>query len=123
MFKGGGREHVCEFCTETFQIKLMLMQHKKEHHKEKENVCWSYSSGKCELGDNLCWFLHSETSESSRKEKKCNICEKVIANKRDFMHHKKIEHAEIVHIWVNFPRMGICSKSCLDFGVKCPIRS
>ena len=72
------------------------MQHKKEHHKDKVNVCWNFSSGKCEFGDNLCWFLPSETSESSRKENKCNICEKVCANKGDFMNHKKIEHAASV---------------------------
>ena len=99
--KDGATEHVCEFCTETFKTKRMLMQHKKEHHKDKVNVCWNFSSGKCDFREDLCWFLHSETSESSKKENKCNICEKGFANIGDFMHHKKIEHAETVQMCRN----------------------
>ena len=99
--EGGWIEQVCEFCSETFQTKRLLMEHKKEHHKDKVNACWNFSSGKCEFGDNLCWFLHSETLECSRKENKCTICGKVFANKSDYMHHRKIEHAEIVQMCKN----------------------
>ena len=99
--KDGVTEHACEFCAETFQTKRIVMQHKKELHKDKVNVCWNFPSGKCVFGDNLCWFLHSETSESSKNEIKCNICEKVFANKGEFMHHKRIEHAEIVQMCNN----------------------
>ena len=34
-----------------------------------------------------------------------------------------LRRVKISHIWVNVPRTGICSKSCLDFGVKCHIRA
>ena len=96
--KDGGVENVCELCTEIFQTKRMLMQHKKVHHKDKVNVCWNFSS---EFGYNLCWFLHRCGSERSKKENKCNICEKVFENKGDFMLHKKSEHAEIVQMCTN----------------------
>ena len=33
---------------------------------------WNFSSGKCEFGDYLCWFLHRDSSERSLKEVKCN---------------------------------------------------
>ena len=62
------------------------------------NVCWNFSS---EFGYNLCWFLHSGGSERSKKEIKCNICEKVFENKGDFMLHKKSEHVEIVQMCTN----------------------
>ena len=99
--KDGGTDHVCDCCNETFQMKRMLMQHKKVHHKDKVNVCWNFSSGKCDFGDNLCWFLHSDSSERSVKEIKCNICEKVFKNQDDFMHHKKSEHSDFVQMCTN----------------------
>ena len=99
--KDGGTEYACEFCNETLPTKRTLMQHKKLHHKEKVNVCWNFSSGKCELGDSLCWFIHSESLDRSKSEIKCNICEIFFGNKEVCMLHKRSEHAEIVQMCKN----------------------
>ena len=73
------------------------MQHKKASHKEKVNVCWNFSAGKCELGDDLCWFIHCENSEETViKEIKCNTCENVFDNINNFMQHNKCEHMDKV---------------------------
>ena len=77
------------------------MHHKKEHHKDKVNICWNFSSGNCEFGDSLCRFLHSGGSERTKKEIKCHLCEKVFRNEPDFMQHKKSEHAERVQLCTN----------------------
>ena len=62
------------------------MQHKKASHKENVNVCWNFSAGKCELGDDLCWFIHCNNSEETViQEIKCNTCENVFNNINNFM--------------------------------------
>jgi hypothetical protein len=99
--KDGGTEYACEICTETLTTKRTFMQHKKVHHKDKVNVCWNFSSRKCELGDSLCWFIHSKSSDRSKSEIKCNICEKLFGNKEVCMLHKRSEHAEIVQMCKN----------------------
>jgi hypothetical protein len=66
------------------------MVHKKKEHSDKVEICWNYSTGKCEFGDDLCWFLHSNTSKSC--EINCNICGKVFTTLNQFLSHKKIEH-------------------------------
>ena len=115
--KDAQTENVCEFCNDTIQTKRMVMQDKKVHHKEKVNGCWNFSSGNCEFGDNLCWFLHSGGLERSKKEIKCHICEKVFENKPDFMQHKKIEHGEIVQMCTNknscsYQNCWFCHEPC-----------
>ena len=73
------------------------MQHKKAFHKEKVNVCWNFSAGKCDFGDELCWFIHCENSEEKRfKEIKCSTCENVFDNVNNFMQHNKREHRDKV---------------------------
>jgi hypothetical protein len=47
--------------------------------QDKVNVCWNFSSEKCEFG-----------------EVKCNICEKVFENQGNFMQHKKSGHSKNV---------------------------
>ena len=62
----------CNFCNRRIKTNKELMVHKKKEHSDKVEICWNYSTGKCEFGDDLCWFLHSNTSKSC--EINCNIC-------------------------------------------------
>jgi hypothetical protein len=87
----------CDSCGHNFESKRMLMQNKKAYHKEKVNVCWNFSAGKCELGDELCWFIHCENSEEPvTKEIKCNTCANVFDNINNFMQHNKRVHRDKV---------------------------
>ena len=52
--------------------------------QDKVNFCWNFSSGKCDFGDNRCWFLYSDSSENPVMRIKCNICEKVFKIQDDF---------------------------------------
>jgi hypothetical protein len=100
--KDGQKEELCEFCNEIFETKRMLMQNKKTYHKEKVNVCWNFSSGKCEYGDNLCWFIHHDNSERANFiEIECNICDDTFDNRNNFMQHKKSEHRAQVQMCRN----------------------
>jgi hypothetical protein len=46
-------------------------------------------------------FFTVKLQRVKKKENECNICEKGFANIGDFMHHKKIEHADIVQMCKN----------------------
>ena len=47
------------------------MKHKKLHHAESITPCWNHAGGKCEFGDEECWFSHEEKYEPIFK---CNSC-------------------------------------------------
>ena len=81
---------VCNFCENKFETKKDLMVHKKKEHREKVRMCWNYSTGKCEFVENVCWFLHTNTSISAEVD--CNLCGKVFLNIDQLSNHKKIEH-------------------------------
>ena len=74
-------------------------------HNKKANVsvCCNFPAGNCELGDDLCWYIHCE---ESRKEKmsvvKCNNCDKVFNNINNLLQHKKSEHMSVVKKCKNF---------------------
>jgi hypothetical protein len=82
-----------------------LMIHKKKEHREKVSICWNYSAGKCELGDSVCWFLHTNTYKSSEVD--CNICGKIFPNIKYFLKHKKIDDVTSVEECKN-ERSGSC---------------
>ena len=63
----------CQFCENRCANLKELMEHKKRQHQEKINVCWNYSTGNCQYGDEKCWFLHRETNETRIE---CTQCEK-----------------------------------------------
>ena len=92
----------CDSCRQNFDSKRMLMQHKKALHREKVNVCWHFSAGNCELGDELCWFIHSENSEETGvKEIKCHTCENIFYTTNNLMKHNKREHMDKVQMCKN----------------------
>ena len=61
------------FCDGKFETNKDLMIHKKKEHSEKVQVCWNYSTGKCDFGENLCWFLHTNLNTSKSAEIDCNL--------------------------------------------------
>ena len=82
----------CNICDEKFETRRILMVHKKKEHIEKVAVCWNISSGHCALGDDFCWFSHSNNSYSTETFK-CNICEQNFKTKNDLQLHKKRDHS------------------------------
>ena len=70
----------CYVCSETFETKRNMMQHRKRHHRELVSKCKNFSQNKCIFADTSCWFLHEqeemEISESFQNEKeKRNDCD------------------------------------------------
>ena len=80
----------CNFCDLKFGTNRDLMVHKKKEHREKVRICWNYSTGKCEFGDNACWFLHTDASKSGEVD--CSICGKLFPNINHLLNHKKKDH-------------------------------
>jgi hypothetical protein len=54
------------------------------------------------LGDENCWFIHSND-----KEYKCNFCEKTYTNQTDYLNHKKRNHENSVKQCTNMSN-GSC---------------
>lgn len=88
----------CCHCGRNFQTKADLMMHRKEEHEEKVKPCRHFLGGGCHLGEEDCWFSHSESSKDKAKitSFKCNFCEKSFDNRYEFMHHRKKEHVQSV---------------------------
>ena len=68
------------------------MIHKKNAHTEKVIACRDFSIGKCDLGDEMCWFNHSEMESKF----KCSICKHVFDQHNNLMLHQKTEHSTTV---------------------------
>ena len=54
------------------------MKHKKDNHGKEVQVCWKFGIGQCPFGDNKCWFIHEEKTEST--EYTCKLCGKAFLN-------------------------------------------
>ena len=94
---------LCNFCDQKFETRKHLMVHKKSEHIDKVAPCWNFSAGVCELGDDFCWFSHSQ--HSIQKEIfNCNVCEQVFNRKKDLQHHKKQEHIMSVPLCRNYSK-------------------
>ena len=102
----------CGQCDKKFKMLKDLMTHKKKKHTENISICWNFLNGVCPFGD-LCWFKHEINSsenktESNIKSTKCNICDKTLRDKKDFMMHRKKEHDEKLEMCKLFQK-GNCS--------------
>ena len=71
-------------------------------------VCWKFGIGQCPFGDNKCWFIHEEKTEST--EYTCKLCGKAFLNLPDLMKHKKANHIQTVQVCKN--GMCIYGKNC-----------
>ena len=76
----------CNLCDEKFQTRRCLMLHKKKEQIANVAVCWNFTAGNCELGDDICWFNHSKQSKTELS--KCNTCGEVFKTLNDLQHHK-----------------------------------
>ena len=84
---------VCKFCEDNFQTKGDFMKHKKDKHREKVQMCWKFVSGNCPFGDNRCWFIHNEDTESISYN--CKLCGKYFSTLPELMKHKKENHSQL----------------------------
>ena len=95
----------CHFCDEKFETKDSVMRHRKSVHKDKVKQCIYFSSGKCNYGDDLCWFNHHKSVKSPLDEDidiECRYCEKSFVIRSEFMYHRMKYHSERVPLCRNF---------------------
>lgn len=90
----------CNLCCETFEVKWQMMVHRKNKHSSSLISCKYLMRGFCAFG-NDCWFNHTQINRDSKsptilKEFKCGLCDKVHTTKKEFMEHRKDEHASNV---------------------------
>ena len=83
----------CEYCEDKFASLRELMHHKKNQHAENVNPCWNYASGKCDFGDDKCWFIH-KSENGGRFE--CTSCETTFAVQAKLLQHRKQNHIDSV---------------------------
>ena len=79
--------------------------------QENVNPCWKYTSGKCDFGDEKCWFLH-KCENGSKFE--CTSCDKTFAAQAKLLHHRKRHHVDSVPSCRNV-KSGTCkygSENC-----------
>ena len=96
-------------------LKRELLQARQDNKDDKK------------IGDLKSELLQARQDNNIEKGKdpnliNCKVCNKTLKDKLNLTKHIKLMHPK-THIWVNFPRTGITPKSCLDFGVKCHIRT
>ena len=107
----------CSHCDQTFSTLKDLMSHKKKMHVENVSTCWHFSKSSCIFGDENCWFVHKdqskESDETDKISMKCNICDKILKTKKEFMVHRKKEHEENIQT-CNLYKKGTCTynESC-----------
>ena len=88
---------VCNFCSEKYWEKGDLMRHIKNEHADKVSMCRDYAEGNCTYSDDMCWFSHNEgQDQGNTPEYKCDLCNKVLKGRFDFMKHRKLEHRPAV---------------------------
>ena len=63
-------------------------------------MCWNFTAGNCELGDDLCWFSHKNQSDG-HKSLNCKICGNIFNAKNDLHCHMKHEHKMSVPLCKN----------------------
>ena len=82
----------CDFCDEKFRKLRKLMKQEKLHHAESIHPCWNHASGKCEYGDEECWFSHSIEMEGMEQTFECNNCDETFDVKAKLLYHRKKHH-------------------------------
>ena len=70
------------------------MGHRKKEHSERVSVCWKFTRGKCDYGNEIFWFNQS----AAKCEIKCNFCEQIFPNQCEFFMHRKSYHKKFVQL-------------------------
>jgi hypothetical protein len=84
------------------------MRHKKKAHREKVTNCWKFSSGRCDFGDEDCWFSHGTSVNNLQEEPlRCRMCDKVFMIQSEFLKHRKKENSHLVPLCMN-QKSGTC---------------
>ena len=52
----------CDLCEETFINRKDFLFHKKKKHSSTILQCEKFLKGECSRADDMCWFIHSRTS-------------------------------------------------------------
>ena len=87
-----------------------FIEHKKRVHIKNVASCWNFSAGKCEFGDESCWFSHSKNLDNF----KCNICGHVFKTKNESHYHQKRMHVSSI------PQCKNASQKACSYGAdKC----
>ena len=60
----------CRLCEKEFLTTRDLMSHSKKHHGDNVANCWNYFAGKCDFGDEKCWFNHAKSGKPESNELK-----------------------------------------------------
>ena len=108
---------LCSHCDKTFSTLKDLMSHKKKMHVQNVSTCLHFSKGSCTFGDENCWFMHKdqskESGETEKNSMKCNICDKILKTKKEYMVYRKKEHEENIQT-CNLYKKGTCTykESC-----------
>ena len=105
----------CYTCNMEFDGYFNLMNHRKVVHPSNKR-CRNFP-GSCTFG-NECWYVHQEPMEIDQCSEerttpwnfKCNLCDEVINERRDFMKHKKMKHGDTILDCQKFLR-GECSRT------------
>ena len=89
------RSFNCYVCSEAFETKTKMMQHRKSNHKELVSKCNNFPLNKCIFADISCWFLHEQEemdiSFQNEKEKENEpVFQKVFRNIKPPISEKKI---------------------------------
>lgn len=95
----------CRYCENGFDSKSELMAHRKKHHSNRVNICRDFSNGVCPYVESVCWYNHSETTNTSSTvltRSSCNICDEIFTSRSELMHHNKKKHKN---------KVPLCKKS------------
>ena len=85
----------CRFCEEGFENLSEVMKHNKLMHRSNVQQCYNFLEKSCFYGEN-CWFIHSESIQSSEHNFECNYCEQKFKTKNSLRHHMKTSHIQLV---------------------------
>ena len=55
----------CYFCSQTFESRMQLMNHRKKEHYQAVQHCNQFRQNNCRFKDTACWFKHEIETESN----------------------------------------------------------
>ena len=97
---GGEDAFKCDKCSVEFDTNWSMMNHLRDDHGQKKEICKYFRQNRCSFSAKVCWNSHGEQSRTmhsvSSDTNKCFSCHMVFSTKNGMMRHKKIKHIEEV---------------------------